>query len=705
MKAEYLNDRDFLKQVDLQRIKTQQIKITILDWNENPLQDLMGQVTGGSINIAGDSIIRRTANLTVFLSETENNVTNTNHLLSLNKKVSLSIGIKNTTNKYPQYDILWFPLGVYVIIQTSLNRSTSGVTASLQLKDKMCLLNGECGGIIPASTTFNEIETIGSSGEIVVTYPTMYQIIQEAVHHWGGEPLDKIIISDLDNRVKKVMKWNGTSPLYCYNMNNGVEFTTSENIISELIELGYYETTDPDLVLKGEKTYIKYEAGNNVGYIYTDFYYTGGDLVVEAGGNVTTVLDSIVSALGNYEYFYDLDGNFRFQEIKNYLNTRHVTVELDKLNNSDYLVDQKYGKVVYEFDDSALITSYTNNPQFSQIKNDFIVWGERKSTDSATQQIRFHLAIDKKPETGQEHYVYKYEDPEDDLVKAKAVIKCESKDDFPEQGEEELLYGVYGSTEVYTWSALDKCYELVTTGEYVTVTSTDWRTEYYLQGVDADAKGIDSNYYYTELKSEWTKLYDIWGTKEKHKFNAETKDMETYFDPDFYDEVREQPGDCDFFLDFIDSDAAIGEFSVSNIGRRTQVLNDTSINCLFEPTIPDWVMIQADQDDTSERVAEAQNRGQNFTQVDSKIYSALVSGVNNNSAYDAIRDMLYQYTSYNESISLQCLPIYYLDVNTRIRVSDVQSNISGDYIIKSISIPFDSNTMMSITANKALEKI
>jgi len=34
-----------------------------------------------------------------------------------------------------------------------------------------------------------------------------------------------------------------------------------------------------------------------------------------------------------------------------------------------------------------------------------------------------------------------------------------------------------------------------------------------LAGVANEPFGLDSNYYYTELKNEWTKLYDIKNTK------------------------------------------------------------------------------------------------------------------------------------------------------------------------------------------------
>lgn len=731
MKQEYLNDREFLKELDLTTLKTQYIKITVLDWNENPLQDITGKATGGSINIDGSSAIRRTANLSLFLPDTENNVTNPNHLLSINKKVSVAIGIDNSTDKYTEYERLWFPMGVYVIIQPSISHATGGTTISLQLKDKMCLLNGECGGTLPASVTFNEIETVDGDGNIIITYPTMYQIIQEAVNHWGGEQLGKIIISDLDTRVKKVMKWIGNVPLYCYNENNGIEFTTNENKVEELLAAGYYETNNSEIVSNGGKGYIKYESGRDVGYIYSDFYYTGGDLVVDAGGTVCDALDAIKNALGNYEYFYDLEGNFVFQEIKNYLNTSQSTVEIDKLNNNDYLVDQQYGKTVYNFDDSTLITAYNNNPQFNMIKNDFIVWGQRKDANDQTWPIRYHLAIDEKPEINKEHLVFKYADPEDGLVKAKATMNFESTDDLPAEGQVGVFYSVkkladiYTSSEtdsrqiyddrkedikaqsggtVYRWDAQNKKYVEILGGTLETVTSKDWRTELYLQGADAEPWGIDSNYYYTELQNEWPKLYDIWGEVEKHRLNSADNTMETYYTEDFYDEVRNTPSDCDFFLDFIDTTAAISEFSVKNIGRRTKVLSDDSINCLFAPNIPDWIIIESSQDDTHERVKEAQDRGQNFTQVNPNIYSMLAGGGNKYAAYDAVRDLLYQYTSYNESISLQCIPIYYLDVNTRIGVNDPESNIYGDYMIGTISIPLDIGSTMTISATKALEK-
>jgi len=98
--------------------------------------------------------------------------------------------------------------------------------------------------------------------------------------------------------------------------------------------------------------------------------------------------------------------------------------------------------------------------------------------------------------------------------------------------------------------------------------------------VVSEPLGLTSNYYFTELKNEWPKLYDI-SNKE------------------FYGDAIAEPSDIDFFLDFIDTPSSISEFSINNIGRRTTTLVDDSINCIFEPDNPDIVIINTDNEDVA----------------------------------------------------------------------------------------------------------
>ena len=675
----YLKDKKFLSLVDNLHLKEQYAKITLLNWQEEPIKEIQGLITGGNINIDGKSSVRRTSNLSVYLKENDYaGITNVGNLFSLNKKIYIEIGYKNTTTKYTEHDIIWYPQGVYVINGASTSRGNNGTTINLQVKDKMCLLNGECGGIIPAATQFDQYETIDEKGMYKIEKPLISQIIRELVNHFGGEQIGKIIISDIDNRLKTVMKWVGGTPVYAI-LNSG----------------SYSMTTDYTVAVSAD-SYKSYTYGQDVGFIYSDFTYPS-ELIANAGDSVCTILDKIKNTLGNYEYFYDLDGNFVFQEIKNYLNTTKTTVILNELKNEDYILDLSRGKSVYDFSDSKLITSFSNSPQYNRIKNDFVVWGLRKNADGITRNIRYHLAIDKKPEIGNIYEVFFYEDPDDGLIKAKAPVKFRNMNDLLQNpGLEGVFYMTLNDNKLYKWNG--DSYEELVGVTLENVETTDWRSELYLQGVSAEPLGLESNYYYVELLNEWPKLYDL-------RASSYIKDGKVIYTGAFKPEVLKNQSEIDYFLDFIDSDAAISELSVSNIGRRTHVLNDNEVNCVFEPSVPDFVLIETGQRDTEEKRNECISRNQKYVQVDSFIYSMLSIGGSSNSAYERVKDLLYQETSYNESIQIQALPVYYLEPNARITARDTESDIYGDYIISTISIPLTTNGNMSISATRALEKL
>ena len=679
---EYSNNKDFLSLIDKEHLKEQYVKITILDWLERPIQEVQGVVTGGNINLDGSSNVRRTLNLSCYIDKKENSsITSLDNLFSINKKMYLEIGYKNNTNEYSQYPIIWFPQGIFVMINPSLSNSTTGISLQVSLRDKMCLLNGECGGVIPASTQFDQYETINEDGDWVISKPTFEQIIREVVNHFGGEQLGKIIISDVPSRIKKVMKWIGSTPVYLIEDNDSFLMSTNYTDV-----IGH--------------TYKMFEYGEDIGYVYTDFICPN-ELIANPGDNVCIILDKIKNILGNYEYFYDTEGNFHWQEIKNYLNTTKATLDLETMNKNDYLIDIDNGKTVYEFNNSNLITSFSNSPQFNKIKNDFVVWGIRKNANGNDVPIRYHLAIDTKPAIGNIYDVFFYEDPDDNLIKAKMPILYDSYSEIIKTpGVVGIYYKDTSTGIIYCWDADSKSYKPVdsTKTNFVKVQTTDWRSELYLQGVQAEPLGIDSNYYYTELMNEWPKIYNL-----QKSFYINNKG-ETIYTGGFYDEVLKTPSSIDYYLDFIDSTAAISQFSINNIGRRSYVINKNDINCVFEPDIPDFVIIELGRDDTDEKRAECESKGQKYIQVTSGIFDLLALGGTSNSAFNEIKMLLHEYTSYNESITIQSIPIYYLEPNTRIGVRDIESDIYGDYMISNISIPLDINSTMSISATRALER-
>ena len=58
-------------------------------------------------------------------------------------------------------------------------------------------------------------------------------------------------------------------------------------------------------------------------------------------------------------------------------------------------------KSIYNFSNNILISSFENTPDFSKIKNNFTIWGKRKSasTNSEGTPIRLRYAINEKPKT------------------------------------------------------------------------------------------------------------------------------------------------------------------------------------------------------------------------------------------------------------------------------------------------------------------
>ena len=170
----------------------------------------------------------------------------------------------------------------------------------------------------------------------------------------------------------------------------------------------------------------------------------------------------------------------------------------------------------------------------------------------------------------------------------------------------------------------------------------------------------------------------------------------------FKEKSIEQSSDIDYFLDFIERGSTYNSISVSNVGRLSKVVSDDKINCIFEPIIEDYVFCYS-----ANEVKWCQTRGQQYLDVSTKsdlIENNTILGGTLNSAYNLMKDLIYEYTNYNESITLQCLPIYHLEPNTIITVEDTESLISGEYVINNLSIPMDLGGTMSITAKRVAQR-
>lgn len=375
---EYLTDSKFLSMLDEMRIKNHYAKITVLSFvDEKPLREIQGIATAGSITVNGQAALRRTISLTVSGIENENDINNIENIISINKKVKIEVGLENPFEDYKNYgDIIWFPLGTYVINQATTSTTASSANISISGKDKMCMLDGTCGGTLPSAVTFHETQYEDDNGDISIEQVPIFTIIKECVTHFGKEPEQNVIINDVDMTAKLSTKYVGQNPIWF--SKDYKSFVISENAPEDENFLQH-----------------KFIYGQDVGYQETDFTYPG-ELVFSAGDTVTSVLDKIIESLGNYEYFYDLDGHFVFQQKKNYLNYYYTPIT--QINDNYYIKAFSDSKYYYTFIDAKDALSYYNSPKYENIKNDFIVWGDKTNANGVTKTIQYHLAIDEKPQ-------------------------------------------------------------------------------------------------------------------------------------------------------------------------------------------------------------------------------------------------------------------------------------------------------------------
>lgn len=431
-----LLDLDFLKQIDEQRTREVFAKVIALDFNENPIEEISGRVTQGSVSINGSSAVRRTCSMTLVASELDIH----NYYWGLNTKFDLKVGIRNTINTIDYPDIIWFPLGRYLISSFNTSQTINSYTISLQGKDKMCMLNGEIGGAITAlSVDFGTYDTIDADGTITTEKYLIKEIIKEAVHEYAKEPFQNIIINDLDDCGIELLESRNKEPFYLL-VNNDSDLITQLFFDSKQSGFYDYETGEPitdfeknfnfdqrieiDMGNGNVPTYIttgvsdtrysviKVQYGDVVGYRTTDLTYAG-DLIIDVGGTVTSMLDKLVSMLGEFEYFYDLDGKFVFQKKKTYVQTSWNNI-INNTSGDTYIENAaNTSSVTYYFENANIVTSFSNSPNLSNLKNDYSIWGTRESVSGAEIPVHLRYAIDKKPVyyktyEGEVYYTDKY---------------------------------------------------------------------------------------------------------------------------------------------------------------------------------------------------------------------------------------------------------------------------------------------------------
>lgn len=669
-----LYDREFLYELSHQKEREIYARIISLTQDELPLESIEGKVTTGSINVDGASAVRRTCSLTIVAA----NVNINDFYWGLNTKFKLEIGLLNKINsKYP--NVIWFKQGLYVITSFSTQQGINNFTINISGKDKMCLLNGDISGKLPHTTDFGIIEEWDNNDHVIFTSIPIKTIIREAMQNFGNEPARNIIINDIEDAGVEMLEYRGDTILYllrdtvsdiftnmtirgeqpCFYIDDeGISHSITFNTIPRYDNLVNLENTNnPTIITLTENSNNKYtvaniDYGNVPGYRLTDLTYAG-DLIANVGETLTSVLDKIKNMLGDYEYFYDIDGRFVFQKKRNY-----IKAPSDFFEQSN---DNKYQDVaintnvpIFSFIGNDLVTAVSNTPNLLNLKNDYAVWGKKKMTSGAEIPIHVRYAIDVKP--------YYYKNSEGIVYTTREDIEG-NKVDWREiiyQMAIDYRAGYYTKDDFF----IDLQNNNIIDGQYL---------------YEGGRTGYEQ--YYTDMEGFWR---DIYYPDE----NGEYKWVDT---------VVENPESLVFWFDFLDTD--LEHFNVKSVGIRSEAVNDNDVTAIYYREIPNVIFKSPDEKEYEKKT------GYTYVNLQSYMENLFTISKTRKSAWDKISELLYKHSYCIENTSITAIPIYYLEPNTRIYIRDEKSNIDGEYIVSKFTIPLTYNGTMSITASKAVESI
>lgn len=419
-----MNYPQFLKLLNEQQNRTVYVRITSLTLDEIPQESILGNASQGSVNIDGNSAVRRTCSLTLTTDKIDFN----DYYWTINSKFKVEIGLKNNVNTEFE-DIIWFNQGLYYISTFNCSLTTNNYTINISGKDKMCGLNGEIGGTLTSSVDFGTIQETDAYGNTTIKKLPIKTIITEMLHTYANEPYHNIILNDLDELGLELQEYKYDVPLYLWrkagNSADG-EYTGAtldgnmqwyaegsntpialskipdddfESLVDELVEdanntaTKFYRTKEKEGESRTPYYLTKIQYGNTVGYKESELVYAG-DLIANPGETLTSILDKIKTMLGEFEYFYNVEGQFIFQKKKTYVNTAWTPVV--ETDNGSY-VDMTQEPIAYSFDDLDFFTSFANTPNIANLRNDFTVWGTKKSSTGKELACHMRYAVQNKP--------------------------------------------------------------------------------------------------------------------------------------------------------------------------------------------------------------------------------------------------------------------------------------------------------------------
>lgn len=283
----------------LQRVRQIDCKIAVLDKDYTLIDEISGQTTSISINISADSDIRRTADINMNLKDDVSKAQNSmyywtaGNIYWFDKYVQIYTSIKDISDG----EFVWVNQGIYCINTPSINYDAISNTLSFQAVDLVAKMTGMRNGQIQGSTT--------------------------------------TIAADMS-------------------INNAIE--------TILLEQGF-------------SNYILYEPPQT---------RTVEEINIDAGGTAWDLLTQLRDINSNWEMFFDVDGVFHFQQIPS---GKVIVGETTEDDTTEYIYGEPTPLVDDDIWDKVLISaSYETN--FEDVKNYIEVYGKSHEPSEVGEAVQ-----------------------------------------------------------------------------------------------------------------------------------------------------------------------------------------------------------------------------------------------------------------------------------------------------------------------------
>lgn len=379
----------FLEKLYEHNIRKVHSKIELLDWSEKVLGQIDGIVVSGSYNVDGNSPVRRNVSLTLSVIDRQDKLVF--DYIDLSRKVKVFAGIENYTDEHLEDEIIWFDLGTYVLIEPSYSHTVQELKMTLQAQDKMSLLNGTIGGVFNTATSFNQKNS--KTGNI--NSLSWREIFYYAATLFGEEDPSKVVVESVPEHIYDYVQVKTVAGFD----RDFIHVDAPVSVPGERIITQAWSPSVPQKEIKFSQTDRLYKLMKfgPPAPVVSDTN-SKENYMKNAGEPISSVFSDIIENLGGtHEVFYNTNGDLILQKIHHFINdTFNPDLDEDlgymgyEFTMDDYIPDFSGFPFAYDFTNKNTVTAYTNNPSWTNIKNDFIVVTKNGSN---TLQV----AIDKKP--------------------------------------------------------------------------------------------------------------------------------------------------------------------------------------------------------------------------------------------------------------------------------------------------------------------